>query len=258
MMEGFEGQVIVISGATGGFGSLAAHALSSRGARLVLTDREEGPLDQLASSLGTECALVAGDITDPELAKACVATAIDRFGHLDAAFNNAGIEHKLDRVPDITPETVEQVMAVNLNGTLNGMQAQLPAIAARARETGRSGAILNTASIAGVRAAPKLGLYAASKHAIVGLSRSAAVEYARHGVRVNCLCPAFVRTRMVSEGILKDFDDPETGMAKLASGIPMGRIGEPEEVIPAILFALSPSNGFFTGQEIRLDGGMTA
>ncbi len=254
----FAGKVIIISGATGGFGQLAARALSARGARLVLTDLDHDALLGLAKTIGTACETIAGDITDPATSLNCVKRALDHFGRLDGAFNNAGIEHKMNRTPDIDIHSIDITMSVNFRGVLYAMQAQIPAISQHFRETGEVGAILNTASIAAVKGAPKLGVYAASKHAIVGLSRSAAIEYARHGVRVNTLCPAFTRTRMVTKGILMDFEDTEDGLKKLASGIPMGRIGEPEEVVPAILFALSPANSFYTGQEIRLDGGMTA
>lgn len=258
MIGDFTGKVLIISGATGGFGTLAAQELSARGARLVLTDLDCQALARLAGTLGRNCEIMAGDITDPATSRLCVEKALDRFGHLDGAFNNAGIEHKMNRTPDIDPDSIDTTMRVNFEGILFAMQAQIPAISQRFRETGDVGAILNTASIAAVKGAPKLGVYAASKHAIVGLSRSAAIEYARHGVRVNTLCPAFTRTRMVMDGILKGFENPEDGLEKLASGIPMGRIGEPEEVVPAILFALCPANSFFTGQEICLDGGMTA
>lgn len=258
MIDDYSAKVFIISGATGGFGALAAKALAERGAKLVLTDLNPEALGILAESLNGECEIVAGDITDPATPRKCVEAAVERFGYLNGAFNNAGVEHKMNRIPDIDSTSIDTTMNVNFKGVLNAMQAQIPAISQHFRETGTVGAILNTASIAAVKGAPKLSVYAASKHAIVGLSRSAAIEYARHGVRVNTLCPAFMRTRMVTGGILMDFDDQEDGLSKLASGIPMGRIGEPEEVLPAILFALSPANSFFTGQEIRLDGGMTA
>lgn len=258
MIGEFKDRVAIISGATGGFGRLAAEALAEQGARLILTDLDRDNLQALAEDLETECGVIAGDITDPQLSVACVEAALKLFDRLDAAFNNAGIEHDLDRVPGIPLETVDRIMDVNFLGVLNAMKAQLPVMSERFRETGESSVILNTASIAGVMGAPKLGVYAAAKHAVVGLSRSAAHEYARMGVRINSLCPAFFKTRMVSEGVIKDFEDPEEGYARLAAGIPMGRIGEPEEIIPAVLFALSPANSFFTGQEIRLDGGLTA
>ncbi|MEM7238940.1 MAG: SDR family oxidoreductase [Pseudomonadota bacterium] len=258
MNFGFKDRAIIVSGATGGFGRLAADALAAQGARLILTDLDADALQELAEGLDTECGVIAGDITDPQLSIACVDAAFQLFDRLDGAFNNAGIEHELDLVPGISLETVDRIMDVNFIGVLNALQAQLPALSQRFKKTGEPGAILNTASIAGVKGAPRLGVYSAAKHAVVGLSRSAALEYARHGVRINTLCPAFFKTRMVSEGVIKDFADPEEGYAKLASGIPIGRIGEPEEIVPAVLFGLSPANSFFTGQEIRLDGGLMA
>ncbi|MEM8792273.1 MAG: SDR family oxidoreductase [Pseudomonadota bacterium] len=258
MTRDFDGRVILISGATGGFGTVAASALAQAGARLVLTDLHQDKLEELAATVDTEIAVLAGDVSDPQLAKACVEMASKRFGRLDGAFNNAGVEQTLTRQPDTDQATVDKVMSVNFLGVHYAMQAQIPYLHQRFKETGEVGSILNTASIAGVVGAPKLSVYAAAKHAVVGLSRSAALEYARHGVRVNTLCPVFFRTRMVMDGIVKDFDDTEQGLKQLAAGIPLGRIGEPEEVVPAVLFALSPANTFFTGQEIRLDGAMTA
>ncbi|MEM9045944.1 MAG: SDR family oxidoreductase [Pseudomonadota bacterium] len=257
MSSMFAGKVILISGATGGFGEVAAASLAKAGAYLVLTDLDKDRLNRIAASLDTECLLLPGDITDPDLAKACVALAVERFGRIDGAFNNAGIEHKLARQPEIDQATFDKIISVNLLGVHYAMQAQVPAFYARFKETGETGSILNTASIAGVAGAPKLGVYAAAKHGVVGLSRSVALEYAGRGVRVNTLCPCFFKTRMVVEGILQDFDSIEDGLKVLATGIPMGRIGEPEEIIPAVHFALSPENSFFTGQEIRLDGGLT-
>lgn len=257
-MSVFDGKVILISGATGGFGAAAAADLAAKGARLVLTDISNDALADLAGTLETETAFASGDISDPETARAWVTLAMERFGQIDAAFNNAGVEHPLTWMADMEVEMTRRIFAINVLGIQFAMQAQLAAMLPRARETGVGGAILNTASVAGVRAAPKLGTYAASKHAVVGLSKTAAVEYARFGIRVNTLCPAFVKTRMVMEGIVKDYATPEDGFRKLASGIPMARIGEVAEMLPAIRFALDPGNSFFTGQEICLDGGMSA
>ncbi|MEM1277010.1 MAG: SDR family NAD(P)-dependent oxidoreductase [Pseudomonadota bacterium] len=258
MTEDLAGRVILISGATGGFGEVAAKSLAASGARLVLTDLDPDGLEWLATSLDTDCATLSGDVTDPELAKHCLGLAIERFGQLDGAFNNAGIEHPVVRQPEIDRPTFDKIIAVNLLGVHAAMQAQLPYFYTRFKETGETGSILNTASIAGVAGAPKLSVYSAAKHGVVGLSRSAALEYAGRGVRVNCLCPCFFKTPMVMNSIIKGFPSEAEGLRAMASGIPMGRIGEPEEIVPAVHFALSPANSFFTGQEIRLDGGMTS
>ncbi|MEM7507822.1 MAG: SDR family oxidoreductase [Pseudomonadota bacterium] len=251
-------RVILISGAAGGIGAAAARALAADGARLVLTDLAEEPLRALGEELDTETAILAGDISRKATSEAWVGLARERFGRIDGAFNNAGIEHPLSWFAEMDEATSQRVMEVNVLGVQYAMQAQLAAMLAQVKAGEGGGAILNTASVAGVKGAPKLGTYAASKHAVVGLGRTAAIEYARFGLRVNTLCPAFVKTRMVMAGIVQDFDDEAEGLRKLASGIPLGRIGEVPEMIPAIRFALDPANTFFTGQEICLDGGMSA
>ncbi|MEM0943374.1 MAG: SDR family oxidoreductase [Pseudomonadota bacterium] len=252
------GRVILISGATGGFGRAAAEMFAEEGARLVLTDRDAEPLAALADSLGPETAWHAGDIADPETSRAWIATALARFGRIDGAFNNAGIEHRMSWFAGMDPEISRQVFEVNVLGVQFAMQAQLGQMISQARAGSGGGAILNTASAAGIASAPKLGAYSASKHAVVGLTRTAAVESARFGVRVNALCPAFFKTRMVMEGIVRDFETEAEGLTKLGAGIPMARIGEVPEVLPAIRFALDPANSFFTGQTLVLDGGLTA
>ncbi|MEM8700037.1 MAG: SDR family oxidoreductase [Pseudomonadota bacterium] len=257
-MERFADKVILISGATGGIGEAAAMALSAAGARLALTDLDEGGLQALSARLPGESVSTSGDISNPATAQAWIAKAVEAFGRVDAAFNNAGVEHRLAWLAEMEPQTSRRVLEINVLGVQFAMQAQLAQFLAQAKSGRSGGAILNTASVAGVSGAPKLGTYAASKHAVVGLSRTAAIEYARFGIRVNTLCPAFIKTRMVMDGIVKDYANPEDGFAKLASGIPMGRIGEVAETVPAILFGLDPANSFFTGQELILDGGMTA
>lgn len=257
-MDLFANKVILISGAAGGIGAAAATAFAADGARLVLTDLDPDALKAVADGVEGEVEILAGDISKPETARLWVARAMERFGQIDGAFNNAGIEHPLTWTAELEEEMSNRVLSVNVLGVQYAMQAQLAAMMQQVKATGRGTAILNTASVAGVRGAPKLGTYSASKHAVVGLGRSAALEYARFGIRVNTLCPAFTRTRMVMAGILQDFADPVEGERKISQGIPMGRIGEVSEMIPAIRFALDPANSFFTGQEICLDGGMTA
>lgn len=257
-MTGFAGKVILISGATGGFGRVAAESFAADGARLVLTDLREDGLAELASRLPGEIVTVAGDIADPQTSARWIAAALERFGQVDAAFNNAGIGHLRAWTAELSKREARRVIDVDVMGVLFAMQAQLGAMMQQVKTGKPGGVILNTASIAGVTGAPQLAAYAAAKHGVVGLGKTAAKEYARFGIRVNTLCPAFMKTPLVMDGIVKGFADEAEGLKKLAFGIPMGRIGEVEEVLPAIRFALDPTNTFFTGQEIRLDGGMTA
>ncbi|MEO1293771.1 MAG: SDR family oxidoreductase, partial [Pseudomonadota bacterium] len=240
----------------------AAESFAADGAKLVLTDYDQAPLDRFAADLsaktGADVAALAGDIAEEATSAAWVALALERFGGIDGAFNNAGIEHPMLRFQDIPAEMAKRVMDVDAMGVLFAMKHQLAAMVPQFKESGRTGAILNTASAAGVAGAPRLGAYAGAKHAVVGMSATAAIEVARSGVRVNALCPAFVRTRMVMQSLAEDLGGADNAMEKLTRFIPMGRIGEVAEVVPAIRFALHPANGFFTGQTIQLDGGLNA
>ena len=202
-------------------------------------------------------AALAGDVTDPELHEKLVALAQTRFGRLDVAINNAGIAHPMGRLPELDNDAARRVIEVDLLGVFFAMKPQLNAMSAQAEAGGKGGAIVNIASVAGLAGAPMISIYAAAKHGVVGLTRSAAAEYARRGVRVNAVCPAFARTAMVEIGLLGG-DDPIEAERQLVRGVPMRRIAEPSEIITAILFAADPANSFMTGQAIAVDGGITA
>jgi len=245
----FEGATVLITGASGGFGRAASAAFATEGARLVLSDLSMEALEAAAGALDAETALLAGDVADPALHRELVGLAQSRFGGLDVAVNNAGIAHAPARLEAIPEAEARKVIEIDLLAVLWAMQAQIPAMA------GRSGAIVNIASVAGVVGAPMLSPYAAAKHGVVGLTRTAALETARTGLRVNAICPAFARTPMVEE-ILRA--GGEGGEERLSGQLPMRRIGEPAEVAAAILFAADPANGFMTGQALTVDGGLTA
>jgi NAD(P)-dependent dehydrogenase (short-subunit alcohol dehydrogenase family) len=258
-MGDFAGQVVLVTGAAQGFGALAAERFAAQGARLVVSDLKAEGLAATADRLratGAEVAAEAGDIAEPALAHRLVALAVARFGRLDVAVNNAGIAHAPARTPLVPEAAARAVIAVDLLGVLWALQAQLPQMEAQFRATGRGGAIVNIASVAGLVGAPTLSAYAAAKHGVVGLTRTAAMEYARRGIRVNAICPGFTRTAMVEEG----FDlaaDRAGAEADLVRGVPMRRLGEPAEIVQAILWAASPANSFMTGQAIAIDGGIT-
>jgi NAD(P)-dependent dehydrogenase (short-subunit alcohol dehydrogenase family) len=259
-MMRFQGLSVLLTGATGGFGLSTARRMAAEGARFVLSDLDQGKLDAMAADLDAECVCIAGDVTDPSLHRQLVAAAEDRFGGLDIAINNAGISHAPGRMPEISEADARRTIEVDLLGVLWAMQAQLPSMEARFLKTGAKAAIVNIASLAGVAGAPTISVYAAAKHGVVGLTRSAAAEYARKGIRVNAVCPAFARTPMVELGLLRRGVgiDPAEAEKRLVRGVPMRRLGTPDEVTQAIAFAAAPENGFMTGQTITIDGGVTA
>ncbi len=257
----FQGKTVLITGAAGGLGRAAAARFAAEGAKLVLSDHPSVPLDEVAG-IGAEVATLAGDVTDPEVHAALVALAVEKFGRLDVAVNNAGIANPVNRLPDIPVDEARRVIEVDLMGVFLAMRAQLPVMAQQFRATGKGGAIVNVASVAGIAGAPTISIYAAAKHGVVGLTRSAAAEYARRGVRVNAICPAFTRTAMVEGGMIEQMEETGTDRAAaeahVVRGVPMRRLGEPPEVAQAILFAAAEENGFMTGQAIAVDGGITA
>lgn len=255
-MRRFEGLTVLITGATGGFGRAAAAGFAAEGARLVLSDLSMEALEAAAGALDAETALLAGDVADPALHRELAALARTKFGALDVAVNNAGIVNPQARVEDVPEAEARRVIEIDLMGVLWAMQAQIPAMDTRAG--GRGGAIVNIASSAGIGGAPTLAVYAAAKHGVVGLTRTAAAENARRGIRVNAVCPSYARTAMVERQLLAAGGDREAAEGHLVRGVPMRRLGEPEEVATAILFAASPENGFMTGQTLAVDGGISA
>lgn len=256
----FAGKVVQITGAASGFGTLAAGAFAHEGARLMLSDLNAEGLEAVVRALegqGAEVLAEAFNVTDDAAMKAHVAAGVARFGRLDIALNNAGIATPMQKLHEIPLEEYDRVMAVNARGVFVGMRHQLPVMLDQ-----RAGSILNTASAAGLVGAGQLSAYAASKHAVVGMTRAAADEVARQGIRVNAICPSFAATAMVAamgaemaarHGITRDEAD-----ARISARVPMRRVAEPAEVVQAMLWIVSDENSFMTGQAIAIDGGLTA
>lgn len=257
-LAAFSARVIVLTGAAGGFGQAAARFFADQGARLVLSDLEAEGLSALAGQLDCETETLHGDITDPDLSERLVRAAISRFGRLDIAINNAGIAHDMTRLPQTPVNVAKKIIDVDLMGVFYAMRAQLPAMEQRYRDSGETGAIVNVASVAGVLGAPMLSVYAAAKHGVVGLTRSAAIEYARRGVRVNALCPSFARTPMVTGFLEAAGNDQGAAEAGLVRSIPMARMAEVDEVIAGLAFLADPASSFITGQTLQVDGGLSA
>lgn len=249
-LDSYHDQVVMITGAASGFGALLAQRLAGLGARLVLGDRDVAGLERVAGDLreaGATVLAVPCDVTREVQVKALVDAAVATFGRLDVGVNNAGILTPMKRFVDTTEAELDRSHAVNTKGVFFCMQQQIRQMLPQG-----GGVILNIASMAGLGGAPKLAAYAAAKHAVVGLTRTAAVEYARRGIRVNALCPFYSATPMVT--------DSEVGEQQqfLAQGSPMKRLGTPDEIVAAMLMLCARENSYMTGQAIAVDGGLSA
>lgn len=246
-MRHYADSVVLVTGAAGGFGRLLARKLAAAGAKLALSDVDESGVRAVAGQLDTETFVAACDVTVEQQVADFVGMTVERFGKLDVAINNAGTSSPLRSLVETTEEDMDFNFAVNAKGVFFGMKYQVPAMLGRG-----GGSILNVASIAGINGAPKLAAYAAAKHAVVGLTKTAAVEYARHRVRVNAVCPYFSPTPLVTRGI------PDDVQAMAAGASPMKRLGTPEEIVDTMLNVADPGNTYLTGQVIAIDGGVSA
>ena len=247
----FTGQVALITGAASGFGRLLAKGLAERGAKLVLSDINETALEEVQTELQplTAVEVIAGNIAEETLNKALVELAIEKFGRLDIAVNNAGIAHTPAPVHEMTEAIMDSQFAVNVKGVMFGMKYQIPAMLSQ-----KKGHVLNVSSLAGLGGAPKGAAYAAAKHAVAGVTRTAAGEYGRKNVRVNAICPFYSPTNILN---VDGYNTPEA-QAQLGQGSPMKRLGEPQEIVNTILLMLSPGNSYMNGQTVAVDGGVTA
>ncbi len=250
-----ESRVAVITGGAGGIGAATAERLATKGMAVLVVDRDGEAAAATAARVvaagGTASAQMA-DVRSEDDVAAYVATAIERYGRIDAFFNNAGIEGAIAGVEDYPTETFDEVIAVNLRGVFLGLKHVVPVM----RSQG-FGAILNTASQAGVRGVPGLAAYVASKHAVVGLSQGVALEVADAGIQVNCLCPGPTETRMMDAirvAALAAGGDPENFLERM----PIGRFGEPGEIADVAAWVLSDAPPFMTGAVLTVDGAMTA
>ena len=256
----FKDKVVIVTGATGGIGSKAVEAFLKEGASVIASDLDAEKLNDLDRELRCSDRMItlAGDITQSATHNAIVDLAVESFGGLDVALNNAGISHDVVRLPLIEDELARRVIDVDLMAVFLAMKAQLPVMAKQYKEAERTGSIVNVASAAGLVAAPLMSVYSAAKHGVIGLTKSAAAEYAKHGIRINSICPAFTKTAMVESFFETSDNNREQATKNLTKGMPMGRMGEISEIISGILFAADPSNSFMTGHSIAIDGGLTA
>ena len=248
-MADLTGKVALVTGAASGIGAASALAFAEAGARVAACDRDLGGAEgtaKLIREAGGEACAVAVDVTDAGQVEAMVQTVVATFGRLDCAHNNAGVTGASAPTADYDRSQWDLVLAVNLTGVFLCLQQEL---AAMLRSGG--GSIVNTASFSGLVAVPRIPAYVASKHGVIGLTKAAAVEYGRKGIRVNAVCPGSTRTPMV-EG----FSGGDAAVQEaMAAASPMRRLAEPEEIARTVVWLCSDEASFVNGHALAVDGG---
>jgi NAD(P)-dependent dehydrogenase (short-subunit alcohol dehydrogenase family) len=251
-----DGRVAVVTGAAGVIGTATIRLLAERGARIVAVDRKEQDLAAAIKDLpaSAEALAVTADVTSEDEVTEYVRATVDRFGTIDAFYNNAGIEGDIKPIPEYSLESFRRVLDVNVVGVFLGMKHVLPVMLKQNR-----GSIINTASIAGLIGSPMIAVYSASKHAVIGLTKSAAWECTGTGVRVNCVCPGLIDSRMLStilQGRNPGNEPPPN--EKIVDRIPARRLGLASEVASIVAFLASDEASYVSGSAYTVDGGRTA
>jgi NAD(P)-dependent dehydrogenase (short-subunit alcohol dehydrogenase family) len=254
-MGRLDGKVAVITGGSGGIGAEAGRIFVREGARVLLVDLQEEPLKKVVQSVGGDAVSYAvADVTQPEQVQAYVHTAVERYGGIDISLQNAGIEGVVQPITDYPIDIFDKVMAVNVRGVWLGIKYLMPEMKKRG-----GGSIIITSSVAGIRGTPGVSAYITSKHAVIGLMRTAALEGAEHKIRVNTVNPSPIETRMMRS--LEEGFAPGAAMhakERIAATVPLQRYGSPEEVANLMLFLASDESRYCTGGVYMVDGGISA
>jgi NAD(P)-dependent dehydrogenase (short-subunit alcohol dehydrogenase family) len=251
-----DGKVAVVTGAAGVIGTATIRLLAERGARVVAVDRREQDLRTAIKDLpaSAQALAVTADVTDEDEVAEYVRAAVDKFGAIDVFYNNAGVEGDIAPITKYSLETFRRVIDVNVVGVFLGLKHVLPVMLKQ-----NKGSIINTASIAGLMGSPQIAVYSASKHAVIGLTKSAAWECTATGVRVNCVCPGLIDSRMLSaiiEG--RNPGNAPTPNEKIVERIPARRLGQASEVASIVAFLASDEASYVSGSAYTVDGGRTA
>jgi NAD(P)-dependent dehydrogenase (short-subunit alcohol dehydrogenase family) len=248
--QDFTGKVAVVTGGASGIGEAVALAIAARGGQVVVADINQDAAEQVVTAIsnaGGSAQAITGDVADPAAMEAMVQFAVDTFGGLDVAVNNAGIGGPLSPTGEYPVDGWQRVIDINLNGVFYGMRYQIPAMLARG-----GGAIINVASILGAVGTANSPAYVAAKHGVLGLTKAAAIEYATQNIRVNAVGPGYIATPLLTSTL------DEAAMQAIADMHPVKRLGTGEEVAALIVFLASDEAAFITGSYHLVDGGYTA
>jgi NAD(P)-dependent dehydrogenase (short-subunit alcohol dehydrogenase family) len=247
----FTGKVALVTGAASGMGLAAAQAFAEAGAVVVLADFREDVVTAEAQKLvaaGHKTLALGCDVSDDAQVEQMVERAVSEFGRLDAAFNNAGVMARIAPTAESTRDEWDRVIGINLRGVWSSMKYEL-----RQMQRQGSGAIVNNASVGALTGNPGIASYIASKHGVVGLTRTAALEYIQHGIRVNAVNPGLIDTQIARDVVSGD----EHAYNDIAKNVPIRRAGRPEEIASAVLWLCSPGASYVVGHALTVDGGMT-
>ncbi len=251
-MKSFAGKVVLVTGGNTGIGRATAIAFAREGARVVITGRREKEGAETVAQInqaGSEGLFISADVAKAEDARMMVQRTVETFGRLDCAVNNAGVEQLVTPLLSQTEEEFDRIMSVNVKGVWLSLKYEIEQMLKQG-----GGAIVNLSSVSGLIGVGGVEIYAASKHAVLGLTKSAAMEFAQSAIRINAVCPGAIKTEMFER-----ITQGATEIAELFKAAhPIGRMGEPEEIASAVLWLCSAGASFMTGQTVTVDGGFTA